>query len=122
MWWYKILRKLYQLAKHAKNRRNMYIWHIKMKTRERLKWNQNSDPDTWHHKCMWYIWNIHFVLHGCKIVRIWYDLCSVNSATKKLLEKLPDLIKTTKKDGFSALHVAAVNDHKDIAVTLMSKV
>lgn len=65
---------------------------------------------------------ISLVLHGCNIVCILYDLCSVNSATAKLLAKLPDLIKTTKKDGFSALHIAAANNHKDIVETLISKV
>lgn len=42
-------------------------------------------------------------------------------ATEKLLQKSPDLVKTTKKDGFSALHVAAVNDHREVALILMDK-
>ncbi|VDI78368.1 E3 ubiquitin-protein ligase mind-bomb, partial [Mytilus galloprovincialis] len=43
------------------------------------------------------------------------------SATEKLLEKSPELSKTTKTDGFSALHIAAINDHQDVAETLLTK-
>jgi ankyrin repeat protein len=51
-----------------------------------------------------------------------YDLYSVNSATTKLLEKCPDLVNKTKKDGNTALHVAAINDHREVAETLITKV
>jgi ankyrin repeat protein len=32
-----------------------------------------------------------------------------------LLEKCPDLVNKTKKDGSTALHVAAINDHREVA-------
>jgi ankyrin repeat protein len=39
-----------------------------------------------------------------------------------LLEKCPDLVNKTKKDGNAALHVAAINDHREVAETLITKV
>jgi ankyrin repeat protein len=39
-----------------------------------------------------------------------------------LLEKCPDLVNKTKKDGSTALHVAAINDHREVAETLITKV
>ena len=44
-----------------------------------------------------------------------------NYATTKLLEKCPDLVNKTKKDGSTALHVAAINDHREVAETLITK-
>ena len=44
------------------------------------------------------------------------------SATQKLLEKQPSLMKMTKADGKSALHIAAFNDHRQVASLLILKV
>ena len=45
-------------------------------------------------------------------------------ATKQILQRARQLVDQKKDDGFAALHLAALNDHSDVAqslVTLVSK-
>jgi ankyrin repeat protein len=44
------------------------------------------------------------------------------SAAKQLIEKFPELIDIPKEDGFAALHVAATNNHHEIARLLILSV
>lgn len=44
------------------------------------------------------------------------------SAVERILEKSPGIAHVTKSDGFTALHIAAINDHKEIASILILKV
>lgn len=42
-------------------------------------------------------------------------------ATQKILAKSPELVNTKKSDGHAPLHIAAINDHSDIASILLLK-
>ena len=42
-----------------------------------------------------------------------------HSATEKILQKCPQIVDYKKDDGFSSLHLAALNGHKDVAATLL---
>lgn len=44
------------------------------------------------------------------------------SAVERLIEKEPSLVNAKKSDGYTALHIAAVNDHQDSANILILKV
>ena len=44
------------------------------------------------------------------------------SATKRILAKCPGLVNNKKADGFTALHVAAVNDHYEVIKVLIDVV
>ena len=44
------------------------------------------------------------------------------SAVQKIIDKHPGLIEIPKEDGFTALHLAAINNHLDIARCLLSSV
>lgn len=41
------------------------------------------------------------------------------STVLKILKKSPDLINTTKADGYTPLHVAAINDNTDVIQVLL---
>ena len=53
--------------------------------------------------------NFNYLLIGC-------------SAVQKIADKYPGLIEIPKEDGFTALHLAAINNHLDIARCLLSSV
>ena len=53
--------------------------------------------------------NFNYLLIGC-------------SAVQKIIEKYPGLIEVPKEDGFTALHLAAFNNHLDIARCLLLSV
>jgi len=42
------------------------------------------------------------------------------SATKVILSRAPDLIDKRKEDGFTALHIAVIKGHKQVAETLLT--
>ena len=44
------------------------------------------------------------------------------SAVEKLLERAGDVLDVPKSDGFSSLHIAAINDHRNEAKLLLRKV
>jgi ankyrin repeat protein len=44
------------------------------------------------------------------------------SAARKLLALSPELVNVTKEDGFTSLHLAAVNDHCEIAEIILAQV
>lgn len=44
------------------------------------------------------------------------------SAVERLIEKEPNLVNAKKSDGYTALHIAAINDHADTANILILKV
>ena len=44
------------------------------------------------------------------------------SAVEKILAKSPDLVNMPKEDGFTALHLAALNDHCEVATLLCGQV
>ena len=46
----------------------------------------------------------------------------LNRAVKKLLEKAGDILNVAKSDGFTTLHIAAINDHREIAKILLKQV
>ena len=48
-------------------------------------------------------------------------LC-VNRIMEKFVKDYPQLINVPKDDGFTALHLAAINDNLDIVVVLASSV
>lgn len=45
---------------------------------------------------------------------------SIRSATERLVTRARHLVDVKKEDGFAALHLAALNGHKDVAGTLLS--
>lgn len=47
---------------------------------------------------------------------------SFTSAVEKIARKFPGLIEIPKEDGFSALHLAAFNNHLEIAKVLLLSV
>ena len=51
-----------------------------------------------------------------------YYIYSSISAVENLLVKLPGVMKITKSDGTSALHIATINDHQTVASILITKV
>ena len=46
----------------------------------------------------------------------------LNRAVEKLLAKAGDILNVAKSDGFTTLHIAAVNDHREIAKILLKQV
>ena len=44
------------------------------------------------------------------------------SATEKILSRARQTVDVKKDDGFAALHLAALNGHKDVANTLITMV
>lgn len=44
------------------------------------------------------------------------------SAVERLIEKEPSLVHAKKSDGYTALHIAVINDHQDSANILILKV
>ena len=44
------------------------------------------------------------------------------SATEHILQKARQVVNSRKEDGFSSLHLAALNGHKDVVATLISVV
>ena len=49
-------------------------------------------------------------------------LCYRFSAVQKVADKFPGLIEIPKEDGFTALHLAAFNNHTEIARCLLLSV
>lgn len=43
-------------------------------------------------------------------------------ATEKILARARQLVDVKKEDGFSALHLAALNNHRDVAEILIKEV
>lgn len=43
-------------------------------------------------------------------------------ATEKILARARQLVDVKKEDGFSALHLAALNNHRDVAEVLIKEV
>lgn len=41
---------------------------------------------------------------------------------EKLLAKAGDILNVAKSDGFTTLHIAAINDHREIAKLLLLQV
>ena len=41
---------------------------------------------------------------------------------EKLLAKAGDVLNVAKSDGFTTLHIAAINDHREIAKILLKQV
>ncbi|KAH9372335.1 hypothetical protein HPB48_015985 [Haemaphysalis longicornis] len=48
-------------------------------------------------------------------------ILSHSSVVEKILLRRPDVVNIPKEDGFTALHLAAVNGHYKIAQTLLTK-
>lgn len=48
--------------------------------------------------------------------------CSGHRATEKILARARQLVDVKKEDGFSALHLAALNNHRDVAEILIKEV
>lgn len=48
--------------------------------------------------------------------------CPAGRATEKILARARQLVDVKKEDGFSALHLAALNNHKDVAEILIKEV
>ena len=46
-------------------------------------------------------------------------LSSIFSATEKILQKCRQIVDMKKDDGFSALHLAGLNGHRDVTNTLI---
>ena len=46
----------------------------------------------------------------------------VFSATDKIIQKSRQIVDVKKEDGFAALHLAALNGHRDVTNTLLSMV
>lgn len=46
----------------------------------------------------------------------------LNRAVEKLLAKAGDILNVAKSDGFTTLHIAAINDHREIAKILLKQV
>lgn len=55
---------------------------------------------------------------NCKKFSLFYRF----SAVEKLAQKFPGLIEIPKEDGFTALHLAAFNNHIEIARCLLLSV
>lgn len=51
-----------------------------------------------------------------------YVVCSGGRATEKILARARQLVDVKKDDGFSALHLAALNNHRDVAEILIKEV
>lgn len=47
--------------------------------------------------------------------------CPAGRATEKILARARQLVDVKKEDGFSALHLAALNNHKDVAEILIKE-
>ena len=45
-----------------------------------------------------------------------------NSAARKLVTMSPELVNAPKEDGFTSLHLSAVNDHCEIAEIILAQV
>lgn len=55
----------------------------------------------------------------------WFGSCVVrpgDRATEKILARARQLVDVKKEDGFSALHLAALNNHRDVAEILIKEV
>lgn len=53
----------------------------------------------------------------------WVVCClSGGRATEKILARARQLVDVKKEDGFSALHLAALNNHRDVAEILVKEV
>lgn len=50
-----------------------------------------------------------------------YKLIILYSATERLVARARHLVDTKKEDGFAALHLAALNGHKEVAAILLSQ-
>lgn len=48
--------------------------------------------------------------------------CPGGRATEKILARARQLVDVKKEDGFSALHLAALNNHRDVAEILVKEV
>lgn len=48
--------------------------------------------------------------------------CPDGRATEKILARARQLVDVKKEDGFSALHLAALNNHRDVAEILIKEV
>ena len=46
----------------------------------------------------------------------------LNRAVEKLLAKAGDILNVVKSDGFTTLHIAAINDYREIAKILLKQV
>lgn len=46
----------------------------------------------------------------------------LSSAVEKLLQKTRQIVDVKKDDGFAALHLAALNGHREVAETLLTQV
>jgi len=46
----------------------------------------------------------------------------LNRAVEKLLAKAEDVLNVRKSDRFTTLHIAAINDHREIAKILLEQV
>ena len=55
----------------------------------------------------------------CIVICVYTYTCS---GVEELMKWYPDLINKARKDGFTALHIAAVNGHTDIVSLLASHV
>ncbi|MEQ2241833.1 hypothetical protein ILYODFUR_029375 [Ilyodon furcidens] len=49
------------------------------------------------------------------------DGCQTERATEKILARARQLVDVKKEDGFSALHLAALNNHRDVAEVLIKE-
>lgn len=52
---------------------------------------------------------------------MWTDSCS-HRAVRKILARARQLVDAKKEDGFTALHLAAFNDHREVAQVLIREV
>ena len=46
----------------------------------------------------------------------------IHSAVEKVFAKTGNSLNVVKNDGFTTLHIAAINDHREIAKILLTKV
>ena len=46
----------------------------------------------------------------------------IHSAVEKVFAKTGNSLNVVKNDGFTTLHIAAINDHREIANILLKKV
>lgn len=56
-----------------------------------------------------------FLIESCVV-------CPGCRATEKILARARQLVDVKKEDGFSALHLAALNNHRDVAEILIKEV
>lgn len=49
-------------------------------------------------------------------------VCPGGRATEKILARARQLVDVKKEDGFSALHLASLNNHRDVAEILIKEV